>query len=236
MNSLIYFNNCASTQDELIDFLNQHYLSEDFLAIYTFNQTKGRGQYGNSWENLPEENLAYSFALKTKNINVSDTCFNFYTAILVRDFIANLTKTEVKIKWPNDLILKNKKICGMLFEKNKNYFVVGIGINILQENFKNLPKAGSVLSQTGLSFELKAFTESLHQYLFEHLVQKEIPNDVLELYHLHLYRKNEVSVFEKNEVRQNGIIQNVDENGHIWIDLENEGLQKFFHKEIELLY
>lgn len=236
MNSLIYFNNCASTQDELIDFLNQHYLSEDFLAVYTFNQTKGRGQYGNSWENLPEENLAYSFALKTKNINVSDTCFNFYTAILVRDFIANLTKTEVKIKWPNDLILKNKKICGMLFEKNKNYFVVGIGINILQENFKNLPKAGSILSQTGLSFELKAFTESLHQYLFEHLVQKEIPNDVLELYHLHLYRKNQVSVFEKNEVRQNGIIQNVDETGHIWIDLENEGLQKFFHKEIELLY
>ena len=236
MNSLIYFNNCASTQDELIDFLNQHYLSEDFLAVYTFNQTKGRGQYGNSWENLPEENLAYSFALKTKNINVSDTCFNFYTAILVRDFIANLTKTEVKIKWPNDLILKNKKICGMLFEKNKNYFVVGIGINILQENFKNLPKAGSVLSQTGLSFELKAFTESLHQYLFEHLVQKEIPNNILELYHLHLYRKNEVSVFEKNEVRQNGIIQNVDETGHIWIDLENEGLQKFFHKEIELLY
>ena len=236
MNSLIYFNNCASTQDELIDFLNQHYLSEDFLAVYTFNQTKGRGQYGNSWENLPEENLAYSFALKTKNINVSDTCFNFYTAILVRDFIANLTKTEVKIKWPNDLILKNKKICGMLFEKKKNYFVVGIGINILQENFKNLPKAGSVLSQTGLSFELKAFTESLHQYLFEHLVQKEIPNNILELYQLHLYRKNEVSVFEKNKVRQNGIIKNVDENGYIWIDLENEGLQKFFHKEIELLY
>ncbi len=236
MNSLIYFNNCASTQDELIDFLNQHYLSEDFLAVYTFNQTKGRGQYGNSWENLPEENLAYSFALKTKNINISDTCFNFYTAILVRDFIANLTKTEVKIKWPNDLILKNKKICGMLFEKSKNYFVVGIGINILQENFKNLPKAGSVLSQTGLSFELKTFAESLHQYLFEHLVQKEIPNNILELYHLHLYRKNEVSVFEKNEVRQNGIIQNVDENGYIWIDLENEGLQKFFHKEIELLY
>ena len=236
MNSLIYFNNCASTQDELIDFLNQHYLSEDFLAVYTFNQTKGRGQYGNSWENLPEENLAYSFALKTKNINISDTCFNFYTAILVRDFIANLTKTEVKIKWPNDLILKNKKICGMLFEKDKNYFVVGIGINILQENFKNLPKAGSILSQTGLSFELKAFTESLHQYLFEHLVQKEIPNNILELYQLHLYRKNEVSVFEKNEVRQNGIIKNVDENGYIWIDLENEGLQKFFHKEIELLY
>ena len=67
-------------------------------------------------------------------------------------------------------------------------------------------------------------------------IQKEIPNNILELYQLNLYRKNEVSVFEKNEVRQNGIIQKVDENGYIWIDLENEGLQKFFHKEIELLY
>ena len=68
------------------------------------------------------------------------------------------------------------------------------------------------------------------------MVQKEIPNNILELYQLHLYRKNEVSVFEKNKVRQNGIIKNVDENGYIWIDLEIEGLQKFFHKEIELLY
>ena len=109
MNSLIYFNNCTSTQDELIDFLNQHYLSEDFLAVYTFNQTKGRGQYGNIWETTPEENLAYSFAIKTKNISVSDILFNYYTAILIRDFIANLTQTGVKIKWPNDLILKNKK-------------------------------------------------------------------------------------------------------------------------------
>ena len=236
MKSLIYLPQCSSTNDEIIDFINLSHLEEDFLAIYTFNQTNGRGQYGNKWKILANQNLAFSFAIKTQKISCSDILFNYYTAILVRDFIANLTKTEVKIKWPNDLILKNKKICGMLFEKSKNYFVVGIGINILQENFKNLPKAGSILSQTGLFFELKAFTESLHQYLFEHLVQKEIPNNILELYHLHLYRKNEVSVFEKNEVRQNGIIQNVDENGYIWIDLENEGLQKFFHKEIELLY
>ena len=236
MNSLIYFNNCASTQDELIDFLNQHYLSEDFLAVYTFNQTKGRGQYGNSWENLPEKNLAYSFALKTKNINVSDTCFNFYTAILVKDFIANLTKTEVKIKWPNDLILKNKKICGMLFEKKGNYLVSGIGINILQENFENLPKAGSILSQTNLKFDLKNFAESLYHYISEKLMPENIPENILELYNQNLYKKNTISVFEKDKVRQNGIIQNADNNGFLWIELENDGLQKFFHKEIELLY
>lgn len=236
MNSLIYFNNCASTQDELIDFLNQHYLSEDFLAVYTFNQTKGRGQYGNKWKTLANKNLAFSFAIKTQKISCSDILFNYYTAILVRDFIANLTKTEVKIKWPNDIILKNKKICGMLFEKKGNYLVSGIGINILQENFENLPKAGSILSQTNLKFDLKNFTESFYHYISEKLMTENIPENILEIYNHNLYKKNTISVFEKDKLRQNGIIQNADNNGFLWIELENDGLQKFFHKEIELLY
>ena len=46
----------------------------------------------------------------------------------------------------------------------------------------------------------------------------------------------EVSVFEIGKIRQNGIIKNVDEQGYLWIDLENEGLKRFYHKEIKLLY
>ena len=236
MNSLIYYQHCTSTQDEIIDFINTNHLTEDFLAVYTFNQTKGRGQYGNSWEITPEENLAFSFAIKTKNISVSNSLFNFYTAIIIRDFIANLSKTEVKIKWPNDLILKNKKICGMLFEKKGDYFIVGIGINILQKEFGDLQKAGSIFTQTHLSFDLKSFAESLHQYILKNLLQNPFPENILEIYNANLFKRNEISVFEKNKVRQNGIIKNADETGHLWIELEKEGLQKFFHKEIELLY
>lgn len=236
MNSLIYFDNCSSTQDEIIDFINTRHFTEGFLAVYTYNQTKGRGQYGNTWEIFPNENLAFSFAIKTKNISVSDILFNYYTAILIRDFIANLTKTNVKIKWPNDLILKNKKICGMLFEKKGDYLIVGIGINILQENFKNLPKAGSIITQTGLEFDLKTFAESLHTYVFEKLIQNQLPENILEIYNVHLFKRNEVSVFQKDHSRQNGIIQYADESGNLWIELEKDGLKKFFHKEIELLY
>lgn len=235
MNSLIYYTQCASTNDEIIDFINTRHLTEDFLAVYTFNQTKGRGQYGNTWETSPNENLAYSFALKTKNISVSNILFNYYTAILIRDFIANLTQTDVKIKWPNDLILKNKKICGMLFEKKGDYWVAGIGINVLQENFVGLPKAGSIFSQTHLAFDLKTLAESLHQYVSQKLSQN-FPDNILDQYNHHLYKQNEISVFEKNKTRQNGIIQSADGDGNLWVELEKDGLQKFFHKEIELLY
>jgi BirA family biotin operon repressor/biotin-[acetyl-CoA-carboxylase] ligase len=236
MTSLIYLDHCTSTNDEIIDFINTRYLEEDFLTVYTFNQTHGRGQYGNTWENSPQENLAFSFAIKNKNFSTSPILLNYYTAIIIRDFIANLTQTEVKIKWPNDIILKNKKICGMLFEKKGDYLITGIGINILQKNFEGLPKGGSLFTQTGLKFDLKTLAESLHHYILGKLIQNEIPEDILETYNTHLFKRHEVSVFEKDHSRQNGIIQSADESGNLWIELENEGLQKFFHKEIELLY
>ena len=112
----------------------------------------------------------------------------------------------------------------------------GIGVNILQEDFEKLPKAGSIFTQTRLKFEAKEFANSFHHYLFENLTKKTIPENVLDIYHQNLYKKEEIAVFEKNKTRQNGIIKFTDENGCLWIELEREGLQKFFHKEIELLY
>ncbi|WP_449399840.1 hypothetical protein [Chryseobacterium wanjuense] len=58
-------------------------------------------------------------AVKTENFMLSDFMFNYYTAIVIRDYLANLTENNVKIKWPNDIILKNKKIVGILIEKKK---------------------------------------------------------------------------------------------------------------------
>lgn len=236
MDNLIYLSSCASTQDEIMKFINNRDFSETALGIYTFDQFQGRGQYGNRWEILPNQNLAYSFALNTKNILVRDNDLNFYTALLLRDFLANLTETKVFIKWPNDLILHEKKICGMLFERKGDYFIGGIGINILQESFEEISKAGSLLTQTSKSFDLKNLAENLHHYLHQNLLKLPANDDLLNQYNVHLFRREKISVFEKDQIRQNGIIKQVDKDGFLWIELEHEGLQKFFHKEIQLLY
>lgn len=236
MNRLFYLENCFSTNDQVLSFLNE----DEPTAVFTFNQTKGRGQYGKVWEATPDQNLAYSLAIKSAEINVSDTFLNYYTAIIVRDFLANVTNVNAKIKWPNDIILNNKKVCGILIEKkrieNQDYFVLGIGINILQKDFSHLPKAGSIWSVTGLSFDLQPFAKQFHQNIFSRIKNIDSENKILEEYNNHLFRKNEICVFKKNNLRQNGIIKNADKNGFLWIDLENEGLQKFFHKEIEMFY
>lgn len=236
MSRLLQLEKCFSTNDEILN----HIYKDEPTAVFTFNQLKGRGQYGNEWKIIPNQNLAYSLAINSSEIKISNNILNYYTAIIVRDFLANLTKSSAKIKWPNDIILNGKKVCGILIEKKKideaEYYIIGIGINVLQTDFEGLPKAGSILSATGLKANLQSFTEEFHQYVILHLNDLPDENKVLADYNFHLFRKNEISVFQKNNLRQNGIINNADKMGFLWIDLENDGLQKFFHKEIEMLY
>ncbi len=236
MSSLIHFENCFSTNDEILKLLNE----DESTAVFTFNQTKGRGQYGNSWNGVPNQNLAYSFGIKTSEIKVSDIFLNYYTALVIRDFLDKLTNADCRIKWPNDIILNGKKVCGILIEKKKvgnvDYFIIGIGINVLQSDFTNLTKAGSVLSVTGFTLDLMLFSQNFHEYLVSRMDNIPVEEKILRDYNFNLFRKDEISVFQKSNLRQNGIVKNADNNGFLWIDLEYEGLQKFFHKEIEMLY
>ena len=238
MASVLYLKECASTNDEIESFLL--YGQSEIQAICTFNQTKGKGQYGNAWESPENLNVAYSLAIPLEKIKVRENLFNFHTASILAEFLAIMTKTEVDIKWPNDLIIRNKKIAGLLTEKKKIvgsfYFIIGIGLNVLQENFENLPKAGSLLTQTGFKFNLNEFTEALNKYLSDHLTKEICELELLSKINALLFRKDQISVFDIDQVRQNGIIREVDKEGFLWVELENKGLQKFYHKEIELLY
>ncbi|MCE3075372.1 biotin--[acetyl-CoA-carboxylase] ligase [Chryseobacterium gwangjuense] len=237
MSQLFYLKECSSTNDEISKFLL--YDDSDFISLHTFHQTQGRGQYGNTWAATVGKNLAYTLAVKTQNILVSDFMFNYYTAIIIRDFLANLTENGVKIKWPNDIILKNKKIVGILIEKKKinqnNYFIIGAGFNILQEKFDEISNAGSLLTQTGKHFDLNELVLNLHDFLVEKLQNIPSEQEIMDSFNAHLFRKDEISVFELDKKRQNGIIRRADEKGELWIELE-EGLRSFYHKEIKLLY
>lgn len=238
MSQLFHLKECSSTNDEVSKFLL--YENSDFIGLSTFNQTKGRGQYGNTWAAAAGKNVAYTLAAKADRFLLSDFIFNYYTAVIIRDFLANMTDKVVKIKWPNDIILKNKKIVGILIEKKKinqnNYFIIGAGFNVLQDNFDEISHAGSLLTQTGKVFNLDEFTMNLHEYLCERL--KNIPpeKEIIDLFNMNLFRKDEISVFEIDKERQNGIIRHADEKGELWIELEKGGLKSFYHKEIKLLY
>jgi BirA family biotin operon repressor/biotin-[acetyl-CoA-carboxylase] ligase len=76
---------------------------------------------------------------------------------------------------------------------------------------------------------------NFHEYLSEKF--RNIPSDqeILDGFNKSLFRKDQVSVFEIEKERQNGIIRHADEKGELWIELE-DGMRSFYHKEIKLLY
>ncbi|CAI9674785.1 Bifunctional ligase/repressor BirA [Elizabethkingia anophelis] len=239
MNSLLYLTSIGSTNDIVSELANPN--ATEISSVYTFDQTKGRGQYGNTWKIPKDKNVAYSFILPTKLVRLSPNLFNFYTALLLRDFIVKITDKEAKVKWPNDIILQNKKIVGILIEKitveHVDYYIAGFGVNVLQDNFEEITKAGSIKTQTGLSFDLHQFAEGMHNHFSEQLIQFPSDEEVLARYNEALFRKDQISVFEINNIRQNGIIRYVDKDGYLNVELENEDeMKKFFHKEITLLY
>lgn len=234
---LIFLPQSPQSTNEVI--LNYHSDNQPTLGLYTFHQLNGKGQYGNKWHMPKDKNLAYSFLIPKSKISIPNDLLNFHTALIVRDFLANLTHNNIFVKWPNDIIINRKKVCGILIEsikiKNEFYYIIGIGINVLQKNFEDLSKAGSIYTQTSQKFDLSDFSTKFHRYFSEYIIKPK-NDEILNSYNTHLFGKGIVSTFLKNEIPQNGIIQYADEKGFIWIDLEQEGLQKFFHKEIEMLY
>lgn len=235
---LFYLKECSSTHDEIEKFISDD--SFDIQAVYTFNQTRGKGQYGNTWESGNKLSLAYSVAVPEELIKLPNHFFNFHTAEVVADFLANLTNHAPEIKWPNDIIINKKKVSGILIEKRmikaRSFFLIGIGLNVLEENFKHLPKAGSLLTQTGLRFDLESLSHSIHDYLIDNLTKPVSEKLVMQNLNRRLFRKDLISVFEIGQSRQNGIIKRVDDDGFLWVELEKDGLQNFFHKEITLHY
>ena len=223
--------------DEIAPYLQG---AKDPVALYSFHQVQGRGQYGNAWQSQKGLSLAYSIGIPIGLVSLSPELFNYHTAIVLRRFLANLTRIPVEIKWPNDLIVGGKKVGGILIEKQKHgeefYFVIGFGLNVAEQSFEQMAKAGSLYSQTGQLYDLEAIAKKLTGFLSLHLLEPISEQEVLEEFNQALFRKNKVSVFEKSGTRQNGIIRYADALGKLHIELEEEGLQAFYHKQIQLLY
>ena len=100
--------------------------------IISKKQTKGRGRYGNKWIYL-KNNLFMSIFFKINN-NLSLKKLTFSSCKIVKKSLYKLLNIKIMIKKPNDLLINNKKVCGILqetiFFKNKKFVIVGIGVNI----------------------------------------------------------------------------------------------------------
>jgi BirA family biotin operon repressor/biotin-[acetyl-CoA-carboxylase] ligase len=206
-------------------------------------QTEGRGQRYANWESREGENLLCSFILYPGFLKSDDTFFlSQVVALAIRDLIENHLKTDVFIKWPNDIIVKNKKIAGVLLETAWNegrltHAVIGIGINLNQKTFQQ-NKAISAIAITGKFWDrmqcLEALSAQLEKYYLKLKAGRYI--EIGHEYREHLYMLEQKAKYISDETEFFAVCTGVDHNGKLRLTLENGTSKAFDLKEVGLLY
>ncbi|HIF84945.1 MAG TPA: biotin--[acetyl-CoA-carboxylase] ligase [Flavobacteriaceae bacterium] len=248
--NLIKLDAINSTNEFLKDNI-QKTLSKELQVVYTFNQTKGKGQRGNSWESQPEKNIAISLGLFPDNLKVEN---QFTLSMLFSLFILNTLKSlkipDLKIKWPNDIMSGNTKICGILNEITVKgniieSIIVGFGINVNQENFENLPNASSLKLINNINYDLNELVsliiKNLKKYDYLSKSLRLLSNQELEdlnySYHENLYKIGEKSQFTNKEKEIFiGKIVSVNKNGIIKIEKEDNSIMNYNFQEIQMIF
>lgn len=199
---IIWLDSIDSTNEEA----KRHISDIDNLSVLSaYEQTEGRGQRGNTWTSTPGENLMFSIVLKNPKISARDQfCINEITSLSVVDFLSQ-HGISARIKWPNDIYVGSKKICGILIENSLHGSVIsssiiGIGLNINQRNFDvNLPNPTSMaLCQPESTYEphqcLDDFMDIFQSYV-SRLMDYGTGVSLRESYLSKLWRLNEQAIF-----------------------------------------
>ena len=137
---VVVYNSTASTNDVAAEYAKNK--NNDGLVVLAEEQVQGRGRSGNKWVSGKGDSVICSILLTECGINAE--LLSLTIAVATAEAIGKCTKAEAKIKWPNDIILNNKKVAGILVESKKaspsttlrtgkfTAYVIGIGINCHQ--------------------------------------------------------------------------------------------------------
>ncbi|MFC0604664.1 biotin--[acetyl-CoA-carboxylase] ligase [Winogradskyella pulchriflava] len=220
-------------------------LPKDFTVVVAEQQTEGRGQMGTLWQTEIGKNLTVSVFKKLSGFKVAN---QFYISMVVSLAIINALKTlqipQLRIKWPNDILSADKKICGILIEnviKNNEFqgSIIGFGLNVNQKYFDDLPQASSMSTLTGVLYNKdEVLSKILKQLQFYFKLLESKKYEVLKTeYESLLFRKDKPSTFRTSDNAVfSGIIQGVHKNGKLKVWTEDEIIKSFDLKEITLLY
>jgi BirA family biotin operon repressor/biotin-[acetyl-CoA-carboxylase] ligase len=214
-------------------------------VVYTHNQTQGKGQRGNRWIAQPERNATFSLILKPNFLSAKNAfSLSKITALALYDVlteILNDSQFDIKIKWPNDILVNRKKIAGILIENSMNdvvqWSVIGIGLNVNQEDFGELNLATSVKLLIGKSCKIESVMESvfIHFEKWYLRLKKGEFSLIDKEYHQHLFGTNEENTFESNGKRYKARVKGVNEIGLLVLETEN-GEKTFDLKDVTFIY
>lgn len=238
--NLVFVPECHSTNILATELSQKPEITEGTVVI-TDNQTSGKGQRGNIWVTEKGKNLTFSIILKPSFLRVKDQFqLNRAISLGVWDYLAQRGQ-KADLKWPNDVLINDKKVCGILIENQVQgtsftNSIAGIGLNINQRAFA-VPTASSLSMVTGVTYDLSTeLIDVLHAIEIRYQALRKaqlskLENDYLSV----LYGFNEKRFFSTADETFEGKILGVDDSGRLIIEVD--GAKRLFNtKEVRFEY
>jgi len=244
MQNLIVLEEAPSTNDSLKDLLANTEPTPEFTAIMAKYQSRGKGQRGAGWLVEPGQNLTFSLLLYPVGLP-ADRAFNLnmLVCLAIRRWLGGYLP-DLRIKWPNDLYVRDRKIGGVLLEnqlagRRIRSSVIGIGININQTVFPaELQKKATslLLERPDIAAQdpqacCLSLLETIRRY-YEHTDISDTQT-ILNQYNILLYKKDGPAKYELDGRIREGILREVAPDGRLVVEFGPE--RRYFGlKEIRL--
>ena len=239
--NFIYAEEIDSTNTYLLDKKNKNLT--DGTVVFAEKQNKGRGRKDRVWYSVKDQNLNFSILLTNKkylgkNINL----INLVSSLAVAQSIENLFQLNTNLKWPNDVLIKGKKVSGILLEASSQgskieRLIIGIGINVNQTMFQgnfNVPPTSIKLEANENIERERLLAEVLN--IFEELLQKIInePEAVLKDWKARCRMIGEKIEVSDDNTTKYGIFDDIDENGFLLLKTKDREIEKIHFGDVSV--
>ena len=243
---IINLDETDSTNHYLAQLCDREPISE-YTTVRADYQTAGKGQRGNTWESEKGKNLLFSFVLYPTFLKAHrQFLLSQLTALAVKETL-ELWTDDIRIKWPNDIYWKGKKICGMLIENELSAegiarSIIGIGLNVNQEIFhSDAPNPVSLRQITGLEknpMEVLTYILTYTRRFYEGLRNDKdgtIASLIARQYDLSLFRREGWHPYEDASGRFIARLLRVEEDGRYILQDEADNERGYLFKEVQYI-
>ncbi len=233
---MTYYPRTESTNKDIWEIYNT--TQKNDLFVITDNQISGKGRGNHSWISAPNKSITCSFLLKQifQKINIH----SFLIPLAIIKGIKKFTNINLNVKWPNDIIYKNKKIAGILIESKKNnhnyLFNIGIGINVNEDigDFTDdlKAKATSLKIITNQTIQREPLLASIFNEL-DQLINTNNSNSIINEWIKCCYHINKEISFYYNNKLTSGVFKTINQNGEAVIQTQTKLIN--YNGQIRLL-